>query len=100
YICHGIWQSPTGRALLWQAPVGLVSALLLTAAWRRRLRLLGRLRLPGLQATTPVTPAFYQHLLGLLSRRWGLRPQPGQTPLEFAQTAATTLCQGPATSAW
>jgi hypothetical protein len=99
YIGQGIWQSPTGRNLLWQAPLGGAAVLMLVMAWRRRARLGRLVKLPRL-GRSPAVPGFYGEMLRLLSRRLDLRPRVGQTPLEFAVAAGTALGQCPATVAW
>lgn len=101
YIWQGLWQSPTARNLLWQAPTGFACAALLFAGWRRRPRWLALVRLPA-RGSAPVSapPGFYGRLLHLLARRLALRPAAGQTPLEFAAAAGAVLQRSPATAAW
>jgi hypothetical protein len=101
YLLQGLRQIPTGP-LLWQAPLGLAAAGALFVAWRGRSRWRGLLRLPGRGGRTGLArrPGFYGRLLDTLARRLGLRPQPGQTPLEFAAVAADALRRDADTAAW
>jgi hypothetical protein len=101
YLWQGVWQSPTARHLLWQVPTGLAATVVLVGAWRRRSRLLNVLRLPArAPAAAGAPPEFYGRLLHVLSRRLALRPEPGQTPMEFAVVVATVLRQTAVTAAW
>jgi hypothetical protein len=79
------------RALGWLALVvgivGLVSVG--RVLWRRR-RWLALASAPGARG--------YFQLLEILRRQAGLRPQPGQTPREFAEAAAAWLRQRPHTA--
>jgi protein-glutamine gamma-glutamyltransferase len=101
YLWQGVWQSPTARHLLWQTPAGLAALVVLLGAWRRRAKLLSVLRLPARgTAGFAAPPEFYGRLLRLLGQRLALRPEPGQTPLEFAAVVAAALRQAPGTAAW
>src|SRR6266702_6139967 len=101
YIWQGLWQSRTACNLLWQAPAGFACAAGLFVAWRRRARWLALLRSPVRGSAAASTPSgFYGRLLHVLARRLALRPEAGQTPLEFAAAAAAVLQRSPATAAW
>jgi hypothetical protein len=99
YLVQGVWQSPSCRRMLW-VPTGLAVALGLLALARRRGAWVAWLRRthggPGV-AVSP--PSFYRKFLRVLARRLDLHPQGGQTPLEFATSAAPILAQLTGTAA-
>jgi hypothetical protein len=102
YVWQGIVQLPFARDLMWQVPAVLAAGVVVAGAWRRRARLGGLWSAVALWRRTvvPPRPGFYKRLLAALERRRDLRPQPGETPLEFAAVVAAALQQDTATVAW
>jgi hypothetical protein len=95
----GAWVRDSYTGLFWAKPgfwILTASGTVLLVWLGRRLRS-RRLRSAGREAAAPV--GFYQHLLAILARRCQLRPQPAQTPREFAAAARCRLQQAPATAA-
>lgn len=87
------WGEATVEALPYLLAV-VGAALLSAAVWLRRRR--------GRRAAAPrfAVVAVYARLLQLLARRGRLRRAAGQTPREFAATAAAWLRGRPVTAAW
>jgi protein-glutamine gamma-glutamyltransferase len=90
-LLRGLWKGPAlwllaflgAGLLLWQGPR------LLRMARHRRERVAGKRK---------IVVAFYARLLGLLEKHFQLRPQPTQTPREFAVHARQTLLSHSATA--
>ena len=101
YLWQGLWQSATTRSLLWQMPAVLAVGVAGVVAWRRRSALASLLR-RGKQAphVTLARSSPYAKLLATLAKHLGVRPQQGQTPLEFATVAGAALQGDPATAPW
>jgi hypothetical protein len=99
YLGQGLLQWSTSRPLLWMAPSAFAVALALVVIWRRGVPTKWFHRRRRHQATVG-QPRYYRRLLQVLARRLDLRPQHGQTPLEFASHAGDLLAQHPEADAW
>jgi len=101
YLWQGIWQNAIARHILWQLPAGFAAAAALIFTWRRRGSLAALLhRYAGLSPLGATSAGLYTQLLHVLARHAALRPLAGQTPLEFAKTARSSLEHDRATKAW